>query len=121
MALVSDNGRYIATHLAKDINRDILIKEMVGRELGAMFPKETVPIGDVALSVKRTSRHAPRSISSLVQPLEFVPLMRKSVRSRRMQFSRTKKSLTSAPEVPRVPRCVSLDPEIAFLSWIKRI
>jgi inositol transport system ATP-binding protein len=49
------DGRYIATHLAKDINRDILIKEMVGRELGAMFPKETVPIGDVALSVKNLS------------------------------------------------------------------
>jgi inositol transport system ATP-binding protein len=46
------DGRYIATHLAKDINRDILIKEMVGRELGAMFPKETVPIGDVVLSAK---------------------------------------------------------------------
>ncbi len=49
------DGRYIATHLAKDINRDILIKEMVGREIGAMFPKETVPIGDVALSVKNLS------------------------------------------------------------------
>ena len=49
------DGRYIATHLAKDINRDILIKEMVGRELDAMFPKEIVPIGDVALSVKNLS------------------------------------------------------------------
>ena len=46
------DGRYIATHLAKDINRDILIKEMVGRDLDAMFPKETVPIGDVVLSAK---------------------------------------------------------------------
>ena len=46
------DGRYIATHRAKDINRDILIKEMVGRDLDAMFPKEIVPIGDVALSVK---------------------------------------------------------------------
>ena len=49
------DGRYIATHRASDINRDILIKEMVGRELGAMFPKEIVPIGDVALSVKNLS------------------------------------------------------------------
>jgi inositol transport system ATP-binding protein len=49
------DGRYIATHRAKDINRDILIKEMVGRSLDAMFPKETVPIGDVALSVKNLS------------------------------------------------------------------
>jgi len=46
------DGRYIATHRAKDINRDILIKEMVGRDLDAMFPKEIVPIGEVALSVK---------------------------------------------------------------------
>ena len=49
------DGRYIATHLAKDINRDILIKEMVGRDLDAMFPKETVPIGDVVLSAKNLS------------------------------------------------------------------
>ena len=49
------DGRYIATHRAKDINRDILIKEMVGRELEALFPKEIVPIGDVALSVKNLS------------------------------------------------------------------
>jgi inositol transport system ATP-binding protein len=49
------DGRYIATHRAADINRDILIKEMVGRELGAMFPKEIVPIGELALSVKNLS------------------------------------------------------------------
>ncbi|MDQ2695127.1 MAG: sugar ABC transporter ATP-binding protein, partial [Pseudomonadota bacterium] len=49
------DGKYIATHAAKDIDRDILIKEMVGRELTDMFPKETVPIGDVILSVRNLS------------------------------------------------------------------
>lgn len=49
------DGKYIATHLAKDITRDALIKEMVGRELTDMFPKETVPISDVVLSVKNLS------------------------------------------------------------------
>ncbi|HXH03656.1 MAG TPA: sugar ABC transporter ATP-binding protein [Candidatus Competibacteraceae bacterium] len=46
------DGRHIATHRAIDIDRDTLIKEMVGRELTEMFPKETVPIGEVVLSVK---------------------------------------------------------------------
>jgi inositol transport system ATP-binding protein len=49
------DGKYIATHNAKDIDRDTLIHEMVGRELTDMFPKETVPIGEVALAVKNLS------------------------------------------------------------------
>jgi len=46
------DGRYISTHAARDVTRDDIIRMMVGRELTHMFPKEEVPFGDVALSVK---------------------------------------------------------------------
>ncbi len=46
------DGRYIDTRPCADITRDELIRMMVGREVTQMFPKETVPIGDVVLSVK---------------------------------------------------------------------
>ncbi|MGS5089383.1 sugar ABC transporter ATP-binding protein [Hydrogenophaga sp. A37] len=46
------DGQYIATHASSDVTRDDIIKMMVGREITQMFPKETVPIGEVVLSVK---------------------------------------------------------------------
>ncbi len=49
------DGKYIATHLAKEIDRDTIIREMVGRDLTDMFPKEDVAIGEVMLSVKNLS------------------------------------------------------------------
>jgi inositol transport system ATP-binding protein len=46
------DGKYIDTKLSTEVTRDDIIKMMVGREVTQMFPKETVPIGDVVLSVK---------------------------------------------------------------------
>ena len=46
------DGKYIATKMSKDVKRDEIIRMMVGREITQMFPKETVPIGNVKLSVK---------------------------------------------------------------------
>jgi inositol transport system ATP-binding protein len=46
------DGKYIGTDLAKNLTRDEIIRRMVGREITQMFPKETVPIGEVVLSVK---------------------------------------------------------------------
>ncbi|MCW6510090.1 sugar ABC transporter ATP-binding protein [Lichenifustis flavocetrariae] len=46
------DGRYIATHAAKDITREQVIAAMVGREITQMFPKEEAQIGEVVLSVK---------------------------------------------------------------------
>lgn len=46
------DGKYIGTHSSTDVTRDDIIKMMVGREITQMFPKEVVPIGDTALSVK---------------------------------------------------------------------
>ena len=46
------DGRFIGEHPAANVTRDDIIKMMVGREITQMFPKQTVPIGDVVLSVK---------------------------------------------------------------------
>jgi inositol transport system ATP-binding protein len=46
------DGKYIDTKLSSEVSRDDIIKMMVGREITQMFPKETVPIGDVVMSVK---------------------------------------------------------------------
>jgi inositol transport system ATP-binding protein len=46
------DGRFVGEHPAAAVTRDDIIKLMVGREITQMFPKQTVPIGDVALSVK---------------------------------------------------------------------
>ncbi len=49
------DGRYIATHPAKDLTRDQVIQMMVGREITQLFPKEEADIGEVVLSVKNLS------------------------------------------------------------------
>ncbi len=46
------DGRFIAEHPASGVTRDDIIRLMVGREITQMFPKQTVPIGDVILSVR---------------------------------------------------------------------
>jgi inositol transport system ATP-binding protein len=46
------DGRFVGEHAASEVTRDDIIKLMVGREVTQMFPKLTVPIGDVVLSVK---------------------------------------------------------------------
>jgi ribose transport system ATP-binding protein/inositol transport system ATP-binding protein len=46
------DGKYIATKTSQEVTRDDIIRMMVGREITQMFPKETVPIGDVVMSVK---------------------------------------------------------------------
>ena len=51
------DGKYIDTKSSKDVTRDDIIKMMVGREITQMFPKETVPIGEVVLSVKQLAVH----------------------------------------------------------------
>ncbi len=46
------DGKYIATKPSREVTRDEIIQMMVGREITQMFPKETVEIKDVVLSVK---------------------------------------------------------------------
>ena len=46
------DGKFVGEHAASDVTRDDIIKLMVGREITQMFPKQTVPIGEVVLSVR---------------------------------------------------------------------
>jgi inositol transport system ATP-binding protein len=49
------DGKFVGEHPASSVTRDDIIKLMVGREITQMFPKMTVPIGDVMLSVRNLS------------------------------------------------------------------
>jgi rhamnose transport system ATP-binding protein len=53
---VMRDGAYIATHDAKDITVDALVREMVGRDISSLFPKVDAEIGDVVLSVRDLER-----------------------------------------------------------------
>ena len=46
------DGNTIATRDMADVNREQLIQMMVGRELSAVFPKRTVPLGDTVLELR---------------------------------------------------------------------
>ena len=50
------DGQWIGTRPAKELDNDMLIKMMVGRELRDIYPKDPVEIGDVILEVKNLSR-----------------------------------------------------------------
>lgn len=55
MTILRD-GTYIDTFKASEVNQDILIRSMVGRELGTQFPKKEVPIGETLLEVQHLTR-----------------------------------------------------------------
>ena len=46
------DGRTIDTRAMSDVNRQQLIQLMVGRELSAVYPKETVQLGEVILELR---------------------------------------------------------------------
>jgi rhamnose transport system ATP-binding protein len=46
------DGNQIGTKLMAEVNKSELIRLMVGRELSAVFPKQTVPLGDVVLETR---------------------------------------------------------------------
>ncbi|WP_461538601.1 sugar ABC transporter ATP-binding protein [Spongorhabdus nitratireducens] len=46
------DGQHIGTDLASKLDREALIKMMVGREITQMFPKEEAEIGETVLAVK---------------------------------------------------------------------
>ena len=50
------DGRHVATDLAENLDRDRVIRLMVGRELTHMFPKGTAEIRDVVLSADKLTR-----------------------------------------------------------------
>ena len=60
------DGQWIGTKPAKELDNDMLIKMMVGRELTDIYPKDPVEIGDVILEVKNLSRGKKVRDASLV-------------------------------------------------------
>lgn len=59
---VMRDGKYVGTWLAKDIDQDFIIKNMVGRDLTNRFPiKDQEPSSEVVLEVKNFTAAAKRS------------------------------------------------------------
>ena len=56
---VMRDGRWVATERAEDLTTDIIIRLMVGRELGERFPEKIATPGETALTVRSlTSAHS---------------------------------------------------------------
>ena len=53
---VMRDGRHIGVHNTADTSVNEIVKEMVGRELGALFPKEVAEIGETVLKVSDLNR-----------------------------------------------------------------
>ncbi len=69
------DGQYVGSGPATDYDQNRLIGLMVGRTISSIFPKETVPIGEVALSVRGATRHGVfQDISFEVRKGEIVGL-----------------------------------------------
>jgi len=54
---VMRDGRYISVHNTADVTVPEIVREMVGRDLGALFPKEDAEIGETVLSVNGLTRN----------------------------------------------------------------
>jgi rhamnose transport system ATP-binding protein len=70
------DGRHIATRPMSEVDRPELIRLMVGRELSAVFPKQTVPIGEPVLELKNVGCRSAgvRGINLIVRAGEIVGL-----------------------------------------------
>jgi rhamnose transport system ATP-binding protein len=58
------DGETIATKRRDEVDRSQLISMIVGRELSAVFPKRTVPVGDVVLQLRNVG-HAGRGLRDI--------------------------------------------------------
>jgi rhamnose transport system ATP-binding protein len=70
------DGTTIATRAMAEVDREQLIQLMVGRELSAVFPKRTVPLGDTVLELRHVgcSASGVRDVSLAVHAGEIVGL-----------------------------------------------
>tara|TARA_R100000365_G_scaffold3681_1_gene13439 strand:- start:7684 stop:9216 length:1533 start_codon:yes stop_codon:yes gene_type:complete len=72
---VMRDGRYVSTHRTADVTVETIVKEMVGRNIDALFPKVVADIGDPVLEVSDlTSIGVFRDISFTVRAGEIVGL-----------------------------------------------
>jgi len=66
------DGRTVGTHSAKEVTRDRVIAEMVGREVGDIFPESTHEFGEIALEVQNlTAYSVDRPDKRLVDEVTF--------------------------------------------------
>ncbi|MWA00986.1 ATP-binding cassette domain-containing protein [Actinomadura sp. LD22] len=69
------DGTYIGTDKVEDLTADDLVRRMVGRDLDALYPKQDVTPGEVALKVSRLTREgAFTDVSFQVRRGEIVAL-----------------------------------------------
>ena len=69
------DGQWIATEPVAGMTDDDLVRRMVGRELGVLYPKQDAEIGEVALAVDRLTREgAFTDVSFAVRRGEIVAL-----------------------------------------------
>ncbi|GAA2259876.1 sugar ABC transporter ATP-binding protein [Glycomyces scopariae] len=72
---VMRDGAHVSTDLLADVTVDRLVRRMVGRDLGAMFPKQEVEPGEVVLEVEGVTREGRcRDVSFTVRAGEIVAL-----------------------------------------------
>ncbi|MGD9588929.1 MAG: xylose ABC transporter ATP-binding protein [Pyrinomonadaceae bacterium] len=57
------DGRTVATHSAEDLDKEKVIRLMVGREVGDIFPKVDHELGETALEVKGLTAYAAEDAS----------------------------------------------------------
>jgi ABC-type sugar transport system ATPase subunit len=68
------DGLWVATNLVKDINEDMLVMQMVGRQIENLYTTEQRPIGDVVLAVEDLSGKGFNRVSFEVRAGEIVGL-----------------------------------------------
>ena len=74
-ATVMRDGRYVSTHVISETSVDALVREMVGRDIATLFPKQDAEIGDTVLEVSQLGRAGVFSdISFSVRSGEIVAL-----------------------------------------------
>lgn len=72
---VMRDGRYVATHVTADVTVEALVREMVGRDIDQLFPKQEAEIREVVLDVDGIGRASVfRNISFDVRSGEIVAL-----------------------------------------------
>ena len=72
---VMRDGRYVATHDTAAVTVDLLVREMVGRSIDQLFPKQPAVIGEPVLEVAALSRgRVFRDITFTVRSGEIVAL-----------------------------------------------
>jgi ribose transport system ATP-binding protein len=70
---VMRDGQLVSTHNVSELDRQQIIRLMVGRELNQMIPERNVPIGDPVLKVEKVSRKGKlKDISLTVRSGEVV-------------------------------------------------